>query len=79
MAKDIDLRAQQYFFGENKDVPMCANCGHFYMHYIRKGTGYVCIHSGHCTTPRMKTRDAWDLCQFFTPIGASRPRPGKKK
>ena len=79
MNKDLEKRVRQYYFHNDDSIPMCANCRHFYMHYVRTGKRYFSIHQGHCVTPRMKMRDAWDLCEFFTPRAASVPVPAQTK
>ena len=38
---------------------VCANCKHFYQHYIpdvRCGYGMLAVNSGHCVKPRVKDR-----------------------
>lgn len=51
------------------DSPICANCKHFYQHYVKYApTHYVPIHLGHCAFPRLKDRMATDTCKHFQPI-----------
>jgi hypothetical protein len=33
---------------------VCANCGHYYQHYVRSGGNYIITNAGHCATPRLK-------------------------
>ncbi len=54
------------YWNPPRDVPMCANCEHFYQHYIKQGTDYHPLSFGHCAYPRMKDRDTFDLCEHFT-------------
>ena len=54
------------------DNQICANCAHYYQHYIRRQRRFVEIHDGHCAAaPRAKNRtpDA-PACDKFL------PRPG---
>lgn len=74
MNKDLELRIQQYVLDRHEGVPMCANCQHFHMHYVRSGKGYAKIEVGHCATPRLKDREPWDLCDYFTRREASAPK-----
>ena len=41
---------------------LCANCTHYYPHYLKEGFR---LGSGHCAYPRMKLRYAYDTCQHF--------------
>ena len=79
MNKDVELRAHHYMLNQHEGIPMCANCQHFHLHYIRQGTRYMPLTEGHCVTPRLKPREAWDLCQFFTAKEASAPGPARRK
>ena len=72
-------RMQMYMLHKHQGVPMCCNCVHFRIHYVRNGRGYRQIPEGHCVEPRLKARAAWDLCRFFTPIAASSPAPIQTK
>ena len=79
MIADWRKRMHDYYFHPDKNEPMCANCEHFYMHYIRRKQRYECLHEGHCVTPQMKNRQAWDVCPHFTPKAASAPAPAQTK
>lgn len=51
-----------------KDETRCANCAHFYQHYIKDDvTGRtMSISWGHCAaTQRIKDRNAADTCTLF--------------
>lgn len=58
-------------FGIEPEAEACANCKHFYLHYIVQnwdGVEYLePIFSGHCTYPRMKYRYLSDNCMHFMP------------
>lgn len=79
MKPEVMTRMQQYFLEKYQGIPMCINCEHFRLHYIRIGTTYVSVNGGHCLEPRIKPREAWDLCDFFTPREASAPAPEQTK
>lgn len=72
-------RMQLYMLQKQQGVPMCCNCVHFKIHYVRSGRGYRQLNEGHCVEPRLKSRAAWDLCQHFTPTAASSPAPTQTK
>ena len=47
---------------------ICANCKHFYQHYIAVTPRHVYpIHIGHCCFPRIKDRLVTDTCTRFEP------------
>lgn len=52
---------------------ICANCAHYYQHYIRRQRRFVEIHDGHCVAaPRTKNRTPdTPACDKFL------PRPGR--
>lgn len=59
-------RRSIYYNAMNQDVPMCANCKYFYLHYIpNKIYGFRPIDIGHCCKPRLKSRMVYDTCSFF--------------
>ena len=45
----------------------CANCAHFYQHYVRtrEWPYFTAVAWGHCATPRMKNKNALDTCPAF--------------
>lgn len=47
--------------------PMCATCRYYQQHYVRNGTQYAPIYTGHCTEPRTKIRAPYDLCDRYEP------------
>lgn len=55
------------------DNQICANCAHYYQHYIRTQRRFVDIHDGHCVAaPRTKNRTPdTPACDKFL------PRPGR--
>ena len=63
----IDEREKRFFFGIESGIAMCANCEHFHVHYVRHEYGFAMIASGHCGHPRLKSREAYDVCERFTP------------
>lgn len=79
MKQELITRAHHYMLNQYAGIPMCANCQHFHLHYIRQGKRYVPLHEGHCVEPRLKPREAWDLCEFFTPIASSAPAQQETK
>lgn len=50
---------------------VCANCKHFYQHYItdsRRGYGMLAVNSGHCVKPRVKDRKpCTPACKYWEP------------
>lgn len=50
-----------------KDEKICANCKHYYPHYVRSENGFQRLREGHCSYPRMKTRDIFQSCAYFAP------------
>ncbi len=50
-----------------KDEKICANCKHYYPHYVRSENGFQRLREGHCSYPRMKTRDLYQSCANFAP------------
>lgn len=40
----------------------CANCVHFYQHYLADGYMVCC---GHCAEPRIKIKAPWEVCERF--------------
>ena len=48
-----------------KDEEICANCKHYYPHYVRSENGFQRLREGHCSYPRMKTRDIYQSCVHF--------------
>lgn len=51
--------------------PVCANCAHYYQHYVACETGYTPTSCGHCVaTQRMKDRNAGDTCPMYEPKNA---------
>ena len=57
------------YLGISLDTQACANCRHFYQHYILDplsgGRYCVPVHSGHCCYPRFKYRKVSDVCEHF--------------
>ena len=51
------------------DNQICANCAHYYQHYIRRQRRFVEIHDGHCVAaPRTKSRAPdTPACDKFLP------------
>ena len=50
-----------------RDESVCANCAHFYLHYVKSGMYFTPICRGHCiATRRIKDRNAGDTCPMFT-------------
>lgn len=49
----------------DKNERACANCIHFYQHYIDTGYMFTPIFGGHCAYPRHKYRKVCDCCQSF--------------
>lgn len=59
-------RQEIYFHGSTDGAALCANCKHFYPHYLNTGVyGYRPANSGHCCYPRLKLRRAYDTCEKF--------------
>ncbi len=56
----------EYLIQLFKNDKICANCKHFYKHYIREKIGVGCrfveLDEGHCACPRLKTVKAWKSC-----------------
>ena len=44
-----------------KDENICANCKHFFPHYVKAEGGFARLREGHCNYPRLKTRDVFML------------------
>lgn len=44
------------------ETPLCVNCAHYYPHFSKDGYPLWC---GHCATPRLKFRKAYDTCEYF--------------
>lgn len=42
---------------------VCANCQHFYQHYIKNDGVYKACNAGHCCYPRLKNRRPGDVCE----------------
>lgn len=57
-------RMELYMKAPSCDAAICANCKHFYMHYIKAGI-YIPSGEGHCAHPRLKHRNAYDTCEHF--------------
>ena len=55
-----------------RDVDMCWNCRHYVQHYglFDNGIGkrYYELAIGHCRTPRIKSRNPWEICDRFEHI-----------
>jgi len=79
MKPEVMNRMRLYMLKKHKDIPMCVNCEHFRMHYIRCGNRYLPVDGGHCVDPRIKPRDAWDLCDCFTSTEALAPVPAQTR
>lgn len=71
---DMDLRRRREMYYENryflpKDVPMCINCRHFFQHYVKINSQQCApIDWGHCSFPRLKPRQGFDTCQYFSKV-----------
>lgn len=48
-----------------KDENICANCKHFFPHYVKAENRFVRLREGHCNYPRLKTRDIYCSCEHF--------------
>ena len=72
-------RMRLYALKKYQDVPMCVNCRYYYLHYIYSAKRYLPVDCGHCTEPRLKTRQPWDICQYFMPKAASAPGKAQTK
>ncbi len=59
------MKMEQGKYGVEPETEACANCKHFYQHYIWIRCGYEPIASGHCTYPRVKDRKVYDCCEHF--------------
>ena len=59
--------AQGYKFGIGPDTEACANCKHFYQHYVlNPWTGiFETVAAGHCCYPRVKDRKVDSWCERF--------------
>ena len=56
-------------FGIYEDEEVCANCKHYYQHYVkaiwRGAREFTAVNAGHCTHPRIKGRKPGDTCSQF--------------
>jgi recombinational DNA repair protein (RecF pathway) len=57
--------AMRYKYGIGPETEACANCEHFYQHYIWTRYGYESIAAGHCVYPRVKSRKIYDCYEYF--------------
>lgn len=60
-------RMEIYYRGAMAEFPLCANCKHFYPHYLPDSLhgGFRRMDAGHCSFPRFKYRKAYDTCEKF--------------
>ena len=59
-------RLYGYLRGDDGDMAICANCKHFYQHYIQiMPRQYYAISCGHCVHPRNKFREGYDTCEHY--------------
>lgn len=56
---------QSYQCGIEPETEACANCKHFYQHYILSWAGFDPLEQGHCCYPRLKNRRVTDCCEHF--------------
>ena len=64
---NITERREIYYWAMSPEAPLCANCKHFHLHYVKDGIlGYRPANSGHCGYPRLKLRRVYDTCNYFT-------------
>lgn len=49
-----------YMHTPDDPEPMCRNCRFYHPHYSLTKFDFGC---GHCTEPRIKHRNAYDLCE----------------
>ena len=62
---------------ENQQIqeitPACAHCRHFHRHYTRSPHGYIPLHVGHCSHPKLRDKQVdTPACHRFS------KRPGEK-
>ena len=57
-----DHRRTIYTHALTPQTQLCTNCRHYYTHYTARGEP---LSSGHCVTPRIKLRYAYDTCRHF--------------
>ncbi len=55
-------RYESYLHMPGTKMAMCANCEHYIAHYSKTGWDFGC---GHCVQPRLKPRNAYDICEHF--------------
>lgn len=48
-----------------KEERICANCKYFHPHYVKMERGFQRLREGHCSYPRMKSRDFYNSCANF--------------
>lgn len=50
-----------------KQEAVCAGCKHYYQHYVLSHGAFWKCQAGHCTYPRLKSREPQDGCKYFSP------------
>lgn len=67
---NVHERRETYYWAMSADAPLCANCKHFYLHYLPHGEyDFRPANSGHCCYPRLKLRRVYDTCEHFESRG----------
>lgn len=63
----VVTRTLEELYGITGETECCANCRHFYRHYVHEPEQYcfVPIGHGHCAYPRLKSRKIDDVCDKF--------------
>lgn len=52
-------------YGIHETEEVCANCKHFYQHYVKVGLEFDVCNAGHCSYPRAKDKKPNDWCKNF--------------
>lgn len=58
----IEEARELRYLGLKMESRVCANCCHFYRHYMKNG---LPVFVGHCCYPRLKSRKVTDSCVHF--------------